>query len=280
MIAVQIRNPMGGDDFTIPIEYVATVGHLKKTIVAAGQATNLERIRLCLVNEAVDDSAAVNFVELYPDDRRLDRCGVVDKTKLCMLIASEPEIYSLLSNVQAVGQITCKEEKKNEYHIQLDDLGSLGSGFNLPHTISCVEQLDIRDIIYFTVNINAPRYYLDTPELVFSQKRAIINIGDIQFQFGSSFVFSYDGTKGQLAAMRIPQFKDSVKETKLTYMLQSANPEASSANTLSFSINWAMNRAYKMIVTESTRAQIDKITNLISKYTGSTDQNSVIEVFS
>lgn len=265
MIAIQIKL-MNGDNFPISIDSVATVGALKKAVLADEKspmvAKDLRRIRLCF-----------NFEELYPDEKQLHRCGIKEGSEIDFLTDSEPSIYSLLDSAQQVDghHIRCTKQM-DEYHIELHSMAQQ------IHTLNCVEPIDQRET-YFTVNIETYRSYFDDyASLMRSHKRALINIGDIQFKFGSSFVFSYDATKGQLAAMRIGRFGESVKESKLAYLLQTANPE--NPNTLSFSIDsTGLAQKFGIIVKESTRAEIDKIKNLVLKYTGSSDKNSAAESF-
>jgi len=270
MITIQIRQ-MYGENIPILIESVANVGELKREIMANPklQATDFRRIKLCF-----------NYAELYPDEKRLDRCCVKADSEIDLLTDSEPPIYSLMDSAQHVDghQIRCTKQM-DEYHIELHSMAQQ------LHTLNCMESIDPRQTIYFTVNIETYRSYFDNYEsMIRSHKRAFINIGDIQLKFGSSFVFSYDATKGQLAAMRIGRFGESVKESQLAYLLQSKNPanpaNPANPNILSFSIDsTGQHQKFEIIVKESTRTEIDKINNLILKYTGSTEHNMAIEVF-
>lgn len=244
MISVQIKS-MTGALYLIETDSRSNVGSLKKQLVKMitdnTEELSLDDVKLFFAEEEKESEGK----ELYPDEKRLDRCGVKNQSVLFLFIEPEPPIYYILKT----GQYPDKSLKKSKDGYWIE-----------PKVLFCTEPLKTYQKIYFSIKPVSPYN-----EFFHGSS---VNIGDIKYRFRSKTIFCYDSVKGQLGVLQTETFlwHTPLKKDRLTCLLEH-KVLAKEDVTLTIAGDCPYSSIpYKTLVQKCTRSEIEKMDNLMLKY--------------
>lgn len=271
MISIQLKN-MAGDLFSISIEPRATVKQLKQKYEQISGETYSEffdDISIVIPPEGDGDDGRDNYPnELYPNEKRLDRCGITGGELLWTIRKGLSPIGYLLEDVRYNG---LNIEKLTDRSWSVTDNTIINN--NRDSSGYCVCNQPIVSNLCFTIESKFKCCY--NPKTFYKFGRVAIRSRDpkkyVCCDFTGSHVFYYN--KETLFMMEIPttenqypffpEYKPTISK-QLKRFDKIFDPNEEVFITFGVISKWTSSKDC-FIIRESTRHESEKITNLIEK---------------